>query len=285
MKLIATTHNNDMMTLELERFTFSGGEEHIQIKGSNLKHITDVRIITQLNSSSAVIQLAMIKDALTRLFGQTVRITAEIRYFPYARQDRVCNKGEALGVKVMADMVNAMAFDRVVIWDAHSDVTPALLNNVVNVSQADIINAYEPLAARLRNNTLTLVSPDSGALKKTQHVADYFDMSNNIVRADKKRNIKTREIKETVIYDDVEGKDLLIVDDICDGGRTFIELAKVLKSNKANTVSLYVTHGIFCNGLAAFGGLIDEIITTESFKDLTELKQTQSQCTLTIINS
>ncbi len=284
MKVYIELQSNKALEVAIDSFTFSGGEEHIQINVSEISEdVSSIRVIAQLNSSENVMRLFMLKDAIDRMLGNSVKKIVEIRYFPYARQDRVCNKGEAFGVKVMANMVNAMNFDEVIIWDAHSDVTPALIDNVINVPQYEIIKQYQPLANALKDNEIMLVSPDSGALKKTLDVASYFEMTTDIIRADKKRDIQTREITETLVYGDVNNKQVLIIDDICDGGRTFIELAKVLKQKGAASVCLYVTHGIFCRGLDAFDGLIDVIYTTNSFHNHDELKQS-SKCKLIVIN-
>ena len=74
-------------------------------------------------------------------------------------------------------------------------------------------------------------------------------MSENIIYAQKVRNSQTGEIVETRLEKEAIAQDCIIVDDICDGGRTFIELAKVLKSKGAKDIYLYVTHGIFSKGI------------------------------------
>ncbi|MEI8631794.1 phosphoribosyltransferase family protein [Vibrio sp. PP-XX7] len=91
-----------------------------------------------------------------------------------------------------------------------------------------------------------------------------------MIQAQKLRNLKTGEIIKTEVLGDVKGKKVLIADDICDGGRTFVELAKVLKSEGATEISLFVTHGIFSKGFEVFAGLIDVIYTTDSFKSASE---------------
>lgn len=92
-----------------------------------------------------------------------------------------------------------------------------------------------------------MISPDAGANKKTLEMAKFLG-HNNFIRADKIRNVKTGSIEHTAVYGCVKDKDCLIVDDICDGGATFIALAERLKFGDAKSVSLYVTHGIFSKG-------------------------------------
>ena len=109
----------------------------------------------------------------------------------------------------------------------------------------------------------TFVIPDAGANKKTAKIASYFGHS-SFIRADKLRNLSTGDILETVVYGDVVGN-ITIVDDLCDGGKTFIELAKVLKQKGAEKINLYVTHGIFSKGTyPLYTAGIDYIITTNS---------------------
>ncbi len=85
------------------------------------------------------------------------------------------------------------------------------------------------------------------------------------VRADKVRNPENGQIFGTeVFYDDFEGKPVLIVDDICDGGYTFLKLAEKLKEKNAGMVILYVTHGIFSKGLDELCQVVNNIITTDS---------------------
>jgi len=108
--------------------------------------------------------------------------------------------------------------------------------------------------------------------KKTLKISEQFNGVPEVIQAHKVRNLKTGEIIKTEVLGNVEGKNVLIADDICDGGRTFIELAKVLKNEGALEVSLFITHGIFSKGLDVFTGLIEHIYTTDSFKAANEFK-------------
>lgn len=266
MKVTSINQLGEARNVAFDSFTFAGGEEHIRFSPEDFNNARSVQIQARLNQSSALMQLLMAKDALDRMLDKSVTIELCIPYFPYARQDRVCVEGEALGAAVMAKFINDMCFDNVIIWDAHSDVTPALLNNVTNVSQLDIVKRSQAITHGLTSGEITLVSPDAGASKKTLNIAETFDGIPDVITAQKKRNLKTGRIIKTEVTGDVAGKDLLIVDDICDGGTTFVEVAKVLKTKGAKSVSLFVTHGIFSKGLSVFDGLIDVIYTSDAFK-------------------
>jgi ribose-phosphate pyrophosphokinase len=173
--------------------------------------------------------------------------------------------GEAFSLKAVARLINAMGYDRVVICDPHSDVAPALVDRVEVVSQLDLVRAHAPLSGMLSEDIDVIVSPDAGAAKKAHAVARHCGLPQ--VVASKVRDTRTGEITSTELQDPalVSGRAALIVDDICDGGRTFVELAGVLRTAGATHVYLYVTHGIFSKGFGVFRGLIDGIYTTDSF--------------------
>ncbi len=218
-------------------------------------------IKAHLTSADDIMHLVLLMDAIRRFGGnRRAEVHLTCPYLPYARQDRVCARGESLAVKVMCDLINSLDFASVTVWDVHSDVSLALLNNVFNVPQRHFVQRID------LSNTI-LVAPDAGAIKKTLDIAKAFSLP--MVRADKVRSVEDGSIAGTVVYSEHVGdRDFLIVDDICDGGRTFIELAKVLKPLTRGRVNLYVTHGIFSKGLHVFDGLIDRIYTANPFPEV-----------------
>jgi ribose-phosphate pyrophosphokinase len=233
----------------VETFKFPAGECHVKIDGVDISKETNVQ--AYLNNSDDIIGLLLTVDAIRRLNPNTF-IYLTIPYFPYARQDRVCNEGESLSVKVMADLINNLQCARVTVCDPHSDVTTALLNNCTVVSQADILLGSN-LAQKILEEKLALVSPDAGAEKKTRAVAKLLSKEGQAVEvfcSSKARDTLTGKITATEVYGDVRTKKLIVLDDICDGGKTFIELAQVLKQGGATEIYLYVTHGIFSKGLS-----------------------------------
>lgn len=121
----------------------------------------------------------------------------------------------------------------------------------------------------MKNNNFFLISPDAGSNKKIFDLAKSINYTGEIIRCDKLRDISTGKIIETIVYkDDLKGRDVIIVDDICDGGNTFIQLAKVLKQKNAGKIYLVVTHGIFSAGFDGLGEYFDGIYCTNSVKDV-----------------
>lgn len=227
----------------IQHFSFSGGECHVSVAGIAIDEATEV--FAYLYSSDDVMCLIMVINAIRQKNSKAV-INLTIPYFPYARQDRVCNEGEAFSVSVMADIINALKCNNITIYDPHSQVTVDLLNECTVVTQAAIIE-NSIVVADIKAKGLILVSPDAGAENKTREIAD--KLSIDAIYCTKTRDTKTGQITGTQIPSNVADKDFIIVDDICDGGRTFIELAKALKEAGANDLYLYVTHGIFSKGL------------------------------------
>lgn len=252
----------------IDMFTFNGGEEHVKIKESwSYGDNPSVTIKACLESSQNIMQLAMLKDAIDRNTEPSF-VSLEMGYVPYARQDRVCAEGEALSIKVFCDMINAMAFDEVVIVDPHSDVTPALLDYVRVVEQHQVWGRYRAMNSDFKmSDGDVIVVPDAGASKKSMKVAQALGFTNLVV-ADKVRDVNTGKITSTRVYDSegkVKGKRCHIFDDICDGGYTFIQLTKELKALGASSVTLYVTHGIFSKGLYELKASgIDKVVTTNT---------------------
>lgn len=266
--------------ISFESFLFKGGEPHIKI----LEALTeeDEVMITCRASDFAVFGMMLLAADALRRFG-IKRMELFIPYFPAARQDRVMIPGEPLSVKVYADMVNAMNFDKVLIFDAHSEVTPALVNNAVVIPNHALVKKV------LENRSLDdliLVSPDGGALKKIYKLSQALG-GVQVVEASKKRDVKTGKLSSFHVYeDDLEGKTCVVVDDICDGGGTFLGLAEQLKLKGAGEMVIIVSHGIFSKGVDHLLPIYTEIYCSDSFSSRRDqgLRQIQlNQETLTII--
>lgn len=249
MKITAKSENITY-DIPVNVLTFSGGEQHVKINTSGLDNFgcDDLVVYHEMRSSSDVMTLLMLKDALDNLVKlKNIKKTLVSFYIPYGRQDRVCEKGEAFSLKAFAKILNSMHWDSIITADPHSDVTEALIENLQVIPQHEIVR--EMLAWRVKHLDMAIVSPDGGALKKIFKVSKELG-GVEVFCAEKVRDTATGNIVKTDIHvKDFAGRNLLVVDDLCDGGRTFIELAKVLKEHNCGEIELYVTHGIFSKGL------------------------------------
>ncbi|MET4141107.1 ribose-phosphate diphosphokinase [Pedobacter sp. UYP1] len=249
--------NSSLEEIDAKSFLFSGGEVHIKLQGK----AEEVMISARLNDSNDVMKLLLAVDALRRNGSKNISVL--IPYLPYARQDRVMVGGEPLSIKVMCNLINSCGFDKVYIFDVHSEVSLALLDNCELITNSSLAKQV------LHDQTdYLLVSPDAGALKKIYKLAEALQYTSDIVLCNKVRDVSNGKIKQiTVDQDDLEGKDCFIIDDICDGGATFIGVAKELKKRNAGKVSLIVSHGIMSHGETELAEWIDHIYTTDSIKD------------------
>jgi ribose-phosphate pyrophosphokinase len=251
-----------------ERFVFPGGEVHVKFDPEDLKLLEDVPNISvlikaNLASSQDIMEMLLVTNALKETLSSRTVFSALIPYFPYARQDRLTSIGEPFSLRVMTSLVNSQAYDIVTVWDVHSDVAAALIGHVRNVSQTELISRFK-FASYMNLKTSAVVSPDAGALKKIHGVASVLGMP--IIKADKIRDIHTGKISGCEVHTGPLGdKSLLIADDICDGGRTFIELAIECRKYTEGDLFLYVTHGIFSNGLETLRGLFKNIFVANLF--------------------
>jgi ribose-phosphate pyrophosphokinase len=247
----------DIYAADVVWHNFSGGEAHCRINPFPFRHIAkDLYISAMMTDASDIMRLLLLTDAARRQFGD-IPVHLTCPYLPYARQDRVCAPGEALSLRVMCDLINAQRYASVTVWDCHSDVGPALLDRCINKPALDFLRYLDV-------GNCVLVAPDAGAIKKVSGIAKALGCP--MVRADKTRDPRDGSITGTVAYSEHVGKaDFLVVDDICDGGRTFIELAKVLQPLTDGRVLLYITHSIFSAGFDELSKHIDHIYTANPF--------------------
>lgn len=250
----------DGQNIDFETFTFSGGEPHIRIQAFDTTK--EVIVTHRIKSFNDLGLICVAIDALKRMGAHTIDLL--IPYFPGARQDRVMVNGESLTVKVYADIINNLGIRSIKIFDPHSDVTPALLNNCEVMDNylfiSEIVN-YIP-------SNFILVAPDAGSIKKVLKLASKLNHT-TILECGKTRDVVTGNLLGfKVPSNDLENFPCLIVDDICDGGATFIGLGKELKNRNAGDLYLAVSHGIFRHGTEALSELYQQIFTTDSFQDL-----------------
>lgn len=259
--------NDTQELIPYKSFEFSGGEPHIKITRT-WEQEDRIVITCRIKSMYDLGLLIVACDALERI-GNYDSLELYLPYFPGARQDRVMVEGEPLTAKVYADIINNFGFNAVTILDPHSDVITALLDNVyVVTNHTFVIECLKQIQPSARDKTPFIISPDAGANKKSSSLVKKLNTMNfaRLVKCDKERNVNTGEIIGFEVYkDDFYGADCVIVDDICDGGGTFLGLAKELKKKNAGDLYLIVSHGIFSKGFKELKKYFKHIYTTDSW--------------------
>ena len=208
-------------------------------------------------NDAELFSLVCVKRHLDRVYSYN-SVVLYMPYIPHARMDRVKNNSDVFTLKYFCEVINSLNFQTVYVRDAHSNVSLALLNNIVDEG----VDYYVKNAIDL-SKAEALFFPDEGAMKR------YSDRFNKpYAFGMKKRDWQTGKILglDIINSENIVGKDVLIVDDICSRGGTFYHSAKALKAAGAKSVSLYVTHleeTVFSGDLPN-SNLIDHIYTTKS---------------------
>ncbi len=249
----------------------SGQREIIEYDDSSIIHFSDGTIQInkfpsikylggQLNQNSVLIKadildsdgimvLSQIKNMLDTWF-KGIKIDLQFNYLPYARYDRAMKENDSFSLKAFTDIINSMNFNRVLLIDPHSNVGQILLkNSEVIIDQLTAIQLSNVITCN--NSYDYIVSPDFGAIKKATSISEYYGIP--LLIALKKRDVSTGyTVFDKLLIDDsvdLTDKKLLIVDDICDYGNTFINLAKGIKDlYNIKSIDLFVTHGLFSKG-------------------------------------
>ena len=185
-------------------------------------------------------------------------------YIPNARQDRVKSSEDVFTLKYFVGIINSLKFKSVTVLDPHSSVSEALIDNIVIGTPSELIKDVIDKITDIEGNIPSMFYPDEGAGKRysgmiTLPYAFWI----------KKRDWKTGDILGLDVSGDVEniqGKNILIVDDICSRGGTFYFAAKKLKELGAKNIYLYITHceNTIFDGEILTSGLIKKVYTTNS---------------------
>ena len=237
----------------MNKIEYPDGQINIQIEDFN--PIIKMRI----NSYNDLFELKSICDVYKQNNKQLEQLIIPCLFGQ--RSDRRFQSNESFGLKIICDFINSMNFNKVSILDTHSDVSLALINNSEKIEPSEFI--AKTIIDIIPNN-LVLISPDAGAYKKVFKYAESYMLP--LVAANKFRDLNGKITLN--ILGNVKDKDCLIIDDICDGGYTFIKLAEKLKEQGANKIFLYVSHGYFNKGFEELSKNITKIYCTNSIKNI-----------------
>ena len=267
---------------------FPDGQQQIKIDNESLKSKAEqlswtetiVQIKSRLNN---FLDLELIIETVVSLRGLGVKeIHLYTPYFLGSRSDIKFEEGSNNYLKeIICPIINNLKLESITILDPHSTVLEGCLNNFRKIDNRQVVERFiTDTNATL--DSFILISPDGGALKKIYKTAEQIGYKEEVITCSKSRGVDGK-ISKTVVpdlhYDVIsKNKNILIVDDLIDGGKTFIEIAKIIKEqiaeyNKshepANTSKLYliVTHGIFSKGFGELAQYFEAIYTTNSYKD------------------
>jgi ribose-phosphate pyrophosphokinase len=233
---------------------------------------------TSYPANDNLMELLIMLDALRRSSAR--RKTAVVPYFGYARQDRKSSPRTPISAKLVANLITQAGADRVLTLDLHAGQIQGFFDIPVdNLFAAPLFAA--DIRARYTDRDIMIVSPDVGGVVRARALATRLNVDLAII--DKRR--ERAGISEVMnVIGDVEGRDCILVDDICDSGGTLCNAADALVANGAKSVGVYVTHGVLSGGAVArmaaspieMTTITDSIAATEAVR----VSQTMRQLTI-----
>lgn len=231
---IAAEYGQDLAKIEIQRFKDGEFQPIIQesVRGDHVFFIQST-----FPPSDNLMELLLMIDAAKR--ASAGYICAVIPYYGLARQDRKDKPRVAIGAKLVADLLTAAGADRIVTMDLHAaqiqgffdipfdhlESTPIFYEYILNLGLQDLI----------------IASPDIGGSKRARNYAQY--LKTDFVICDKYRS-KANEVDTMTVIGEVEGKDVILVDDMIDTGGTLCKAAEVLTEKGAKSVRAMCTHPI-----------------------------------------
>jgi len=216
--------------------TFSDGEIGVEFQESIRGQFVFL-IQSTFSPTDNLMELLLMIDAAKR--ASAYKVIAVIPYYGYARQDRKDRPRVAIGSKLVANMLTAAGADRVVTMDLHAPQIQGYFDIPVDHLESSAI--FIPYIERLNLANLTFAAPDVGSANRIREVASYFEV--DMVICDKHRK-RANEIASMVVIGDVEDRDIILLDDICDTGGTLAKSAGLMKEKGARSVRAFCTHPV-----------------------------------------
>lgn len=234
------------------KFTlYPDNQPHVNIEQAydGARHI----VICSINSSLDLMHLMLTANAIDNSFG--VKRELHIPYLMGARFDRLMQQGDSIDLKVIADMINSLEFERVYLYDVHSDVSSILIKRSISITNNKLVISYDT------PNSI-LICPDAGAAKKVSNYMQWNGCFVDVVHCVKERDLSNGNLTLKVLEPNkCYQRDCVVIDDLCDGGGTFIQIGQQI--NPAS-LTLIVTHGVFSKGYSGLRDHYDSIITSNS---------------------
>ena len=259
--------------------TFADGELWIKFE-ENIRG-TDVFIIQPTNSpGDNIIELALIIDAAVRASAKTV--TAVIPYFGYGRQDRKDNPRVPISSRVMVDMVTATGANRIITMDLHSTQIQGFATIPFDhlYSRMVLLDAIKSLGFIPENSVV--LSPDVGSARMSQAYAKRLGMHFALID---KRRYAPNKAEIVHLIGELNGKDVLIIDDMIDTAGTTVNAANAAKENGAKSVIAVATHALFSGPAIERikNSAIGKIIVTDTLS-ISEEKKLDNMEIVTVAN-
>jgi len=253
---VADYYGKDLGGVSINRFA----DSEISVSFDESVRGCDVFIVqSTFPPSDNIMELLMLIDAARRASAHYV--CAVIPYFGYARQDRKDKPRVGIAAKLIANMLTAAGADRVMTMDLHAGQIQGFFD--IPVDHLEGISVFVPYLKTQNLTNIKFASPDVGGVSRCRKFASYFDA--DIVICDKHRK-KANEIASMQLIGDVEGSDVILVDDLIDTGGTICKAAELILAKGAKSVRAFCTHPVL-SGKAnenISNSVLTELVVTDS---------------------
>jgi len=262
---IADYYGHPLGAVTLERF--SDGEMQTVIQES-VRGTYTFFIQSTFAPSDNLMELLLMIDAARR--ASAGYITAVIPYFGYARQDRKDKPRVAIGAKLIANILEAARVDRIMTMDFHADQIQGFFDIPVDHLQAEAI--FIPYLETQDMSNVTFAAPDVGSTKRARNYAKYF--STDLVICDKERR-RANQIESITVIGEVEGRDVILTDDLADTAGTLCRAAEAMIQKGAKSVKAICTHPVLSGN--AYENIENSMLDAVIVTDTIPLKRTSSK--------
>ncbi|MDA1382795.1 MAG: ribose-phosphate pyrophosphokinase [Bacteroidetes bacterium] len=261
-KRVADAYGTELVPTTTTRF--SDGEFAVSIE-QTVRGKEVVIIQSTFPPSDNLFELLLLIDAAKRASAK--RIIAVMPYFGMARQDRKDKPRVAIGAKLVANMLMAAGVDRVITMDLHADQIQGFFEVPVDHLFGSTL-FLNHIKTHLQTDNLCIATPDTGGTKRAKFYSDMLNVDMAICY--KQRKI-ANEVAEMIVIGEVSGKDVIIVDDMCDTAGTLTKAADLMIRHGALSVRAICTHAVLSG--PAYERINDSILTELIVTDTIPLKE------------
>jgi ribose-phosphate pyrophosphokinase len=204
-------------------------------------------------------ELLLMVDAAKRASSHNVNVV--IPYFGYARQDRKDKPRVAIASKLIANLLSAAGADRIMTCDLHADQIQGFFD--IPVDHLDGAYIFVPYLKSLGLKDIMFATPDVGGIKRARNFAKFFEA--DLAVCDKYRK-EANKVAFMRLIGEVEGKDVILVDDLVDTAGTICKAAQLLKDNGAKSVRAVCTHGVLSGNAYENidNSVLEELVVTDT---------------------
>lgn len=257
---VAETFGGELVPVKTTKF--SDGEFTVSIEETiRGKEVAIVQ--STFPPTDNLMELLLLVDAAKRASAK--RIIAVIPYFGFARQDRKDKPRVAIGAKLVANLLTAAGIDRLITMDLHADQIQGFFEIPVDHLYASAL--FVPYLEKLDRKNLCIATPDTGGTKRANSYAKLLGVDMAICY--KQRKV-ANEIESMTVIGDVAGKDVVLVDDMCDTAGTLTKAAALMIENGARTVRAICTHPVLSG--PAYERIAESVLTELVVTDSIPLK-------------